>query len=109
MNYTVSESIFLTKFNRFYRNALKIPKHIVLSSFSNMTRKFSLEKELYEIEQPTLIIYGAQDKIISKNSAETLYQAIHNSKIVVIENGAHKLMMENYKEINFIIENFIKS
>ena len=54
------------KLKRLYNEALEIPKSIVLSTFKNMTTIFNLNKELTKISQPTLIIYGNEDKIISK-------------------------------------------
>ena len=95
------------EFKRLYNNTLKIPKSVVLSTFKNMTSKFNLNKELSKIFQPTLLIYGNKDRIISKSSIKNLGDSIPNSEIHIIENSPHRVMVENYIEVNKIINDFI--
>lgn len=96
-------------FKRLYKNALTIPKSVVLSTFNNMTFKFKLNENLSEIFQPTLIIYGTEDKIISKTMIITLGNLIPNSEINLIEKGPHRVMVENYERVNKLIDDFIKN
>lgn len=95
------------EFKRFYNDTLKIPKSVVLSTFKNMTSKFNLNKQLSRIFQPTLLIYGNEDQIISKSSMKNLGDSIPNSEIYIIENSPHRVMVENYIEVNKIIDDFI--
>ena len=104
----ISINIENRKFKRHYCNALKIPKSVVLSTFKNMTSKFNLDKELSKISQPTLIIYGNEDKIISKSMINNLDELIPTSELIIIENGPHRVMVENHVRVNKIIDNFIK-
>lgn len=96
------------EFKRLYNNALKIPKSVVLSTFKNMISKFNLNEELSEIYQPTLILYGNEDKIISKSMIKYLDDLIPTSKIYIIENSPHRVMVENHVKVNKIIDDFIK-
>jgi len=97
------------EFRRLYKNALKIPKSVVLSTFNNMTSKFNLNGKISEISQPTLIIYGTEDKIISKSMIINLDNLIPNSVINLIENSPHRVMVENHIRVNKVIDDFIKN
>ena len=84
-----------------------LPKSIVLNTFKNMTLRFELKKGLESILQPTLIIYGTEDSIISKSKSRELNNRISNSKVIPIINGSHRLMFNNHEKINTLIEEFI--
>lgn len=96
------------KFRKLYINALKLPKVSVLSTFKNMNSKFNLKKELSTISQPTLIIYGTEDRIISKSMIDEMKELIPISELKIIENGSHRAMYDNYVKVNQFIEEFIK-
>ncbi|MFX1378858.1 MAG: alpha/beta fold hydrolase [Promethearchaeota archaeon] len=96
------------EFKKLYRNALNLPKKTVLSTFKNMTSKFFLKKELLKFPQRTLIIYGTEDKIISKPLVNELNDLIPNSELLIIENGSHRVMFDNQVLVNKAIEEFIK-
>ena len=96
------------EFKRHYNNALKLPKSVVLSTFKNMTSKINLNKNLSQIFQPTLIIYGNEDNIISKSMINNLDDSIIFSELSIIENSAHRVMVENHVKVNNAIYNFIK-
>jgi len=72
-----------------------------------MTSKFNLKKELFKISQPTLIIYGTEDKIISKSMVSDLNDLIPISELIFIENGSHRAMYDNHIKVNEVIEDFI--
>ena len=95
------------EFKRLFKNALKIPKSVVLSTFNNMTSKFKLNENISSIFQPTLVIYGTEDKIISKSEIMTLGNLISNSEIHLIENSPHRVMVKKYERVNKLIDNFI--
>jgi pimeloyl-ACP methyl ester carboxylesterase len=95
------------EFNKLYQNTLKLPKSLVLNTFKNMNSKFDLKPELDTISQPTLIIYGTRDKIISKSMAIDLNDSIPNSELNIIENGSHRVMYNNYASVNELIEEFV--
>ncbi len=93
---------------KFYTTALKIPKSIVLRTFKNMTSKFNIHDQISQISQPTLIIYGNEDKIISDSMITELGNLIPNSEIFSIEDSSHRVMVDNYEKVNKIIGEFIK-
>jgi pimeloyl-ACP methyl ester carboxylesterase len=73
-----------------------------------MTSKFNINNQLSQISQPTLIIHGNEDKIISHSMINELGNLIPNSEIFSSENGSHRLMFNNYKKVNKIIDDFIQ-
>jgi 4,5:9,10-diseco-3-hydroxy-5,9,17-trioxoandrosta-1(10),2-diene-4-oate hydrolase len=95
-------------FRRQVKNALDIPKSVVLNTFKHMTSKFKENKKISEIFQPTLILYGTADKIISQPEINTLGNIIPNSETVLIENYPHRVMIKNHEVVNNKIEIFIK-
>lgn len=95
------------EFRKLYTKSREIPKSITLNTFKNMTLKFALKKRLESILQPTLIIYGTEDSIISNSKIRELNKKVTNSKVIPIMNGSHRLMSNNHRRINSLIEEFI--
>ena len=59
------------------------------------------------ISQPTLLIYGDMDDIIKKSRHNDLKDLIPSVDVKVVNNGHHRIMAENYKEVNKLINNFL--
>lgn len=93
---------------RQYKNALTIPKSVVLNTFKHMTSKFKVNENLSKIPHPTLIIYGTEDKIISKSEIITLGSLFPNSEIEIIDNSPHRVMVKNSERVNKLLHDFIK-
>lgn len=66
------------------------------------------EKYLGFVKVPTLIIWGANDTITPLSIAIAIHQKISSSKIIVIENGTHKLPYENAHFFASTVDNFLK-
>jgi pimeloyl-ACP methyl ester carboxylesterase len=106
INSTEDENI---EVRRQYKNALTIPKLVVLNTFKHMTSKFELNKDLSKIPHPTLILYGSEDKIIPKSEIITLGNLIPNSEVIIIDNSPHRVMVKNYERVNKLIYDFVKN
>lgn len=96
-------------FQRLIKYALKLPKSTVLSSFKNMNNRNNPKTMLNKISQPTLIIHGNNDKIVTNSMINNLHDALPVSQLIVIEDGQHRLMFQNHEKINKVIEDFINS
>lgn len=96
-------------FQRLFKYALKLPKSTVLSSFKNMNNRNNPKTVLNKISQPTLIIHGNKDKIVTNSMINTLHDALPISQLSVIEDGAHRVMYQNHEKINKVIEGFINT
>lgn len=93
---------------RQYKNAVTIPKSVVLNTFKHMTSKFKVNEKLFKLSHPTLVLYGTEDRIISKSEIVTLGNLIPNSEVVIIDNSPHRVMVKNYERVNKLISEFVK-
>jgi 3-oxoadipate enol-lactonase len=64
--------------------------------------------ELSQVKIPTLIIAGKYDKIISNMKMIAFYEALPNRKFAVVEDAAHMAMLEQPKNTNALIEEFLR-
>lgn len=95
------------EFKKLYRNTLKLPKAVVLNTFKNMTYKYKSKKKLFTVSQPTMLIYGSKDRIISEAVINELNDFIPNTELIIIDKGTHRTMYDNNVKVNKLIEQFI--
>ena len=65
-------------------------------------------KNLKNIKNETLIIWGNQDKAYNFNQVETLNNNIPNSDLKIIDGCSHNVHLEKPDEFNIIVEEFLK-
>lgn len=70
--------------------------------------RFNIMDRLKEITVPTLIICGFEDQLTPVKYSEYLKNNILNSKLEIIADAGHMVMLEKQKEFNEILEKFIK-
>jgi len=70
--------------------------------------KFNIMDRLKEIKTPTLIICALDDQLTPVKYSEYLKNNISNSKLEVIADAGHMVMLEKPKEFNEKLEKFIK-
>ena len=63
---------------------------------------------LPEIHVPTLIIWGAQDKVLHVDDAEYFHEKIRGSRKVLIQGTGHVPMVEKPKETALLFVSFLK-
>ncbi len=68
--------------------------------------QFNVSKDLKNIVTPTLFICGKNDPLLKKNMADKY--AIPSSKMVIIENAAHDVAVDQPDKLAKIISNFIQ-
>jgi pimeloyl-ACP methyl ester carboxylesterase len=56
--------------------------------------------QLKAIQIPTLIIVGAQDMMTPVKYSQYLHDHIEKSKLLVIENAGHSVMLEQSSKVN---------
>ncbi|MCU7693993.1 alpha/beta fold hydrolase [Haoranjiania flava] len=87
------------------RNRLKAMRIIALAKSAIRN---NLGDELKEIKQPTLLIWGQNDKVTPPFVAEEFKKLIPNSELYFIDMCGHAPMMEVPDEFNKILEPFLK-
>ncbi len=65
-------------------------------------------KNLQNIKNETLIIWGDQDKAYNFNQVETLNNNIPNSDLKIIKECSHNVHLEKPYEFNIIVKEFLK-
>jgi len=63
---------------------------------------------LSEIEAPTLIVVGKDDRVCTLSMAEEMHRLIPNSRLLVLEDCGHIPMYEKREELNRALEEFIE-
>lgn len=63
---------------------------------------------LHNILQPTLILVGDDDRVISIKWSQLLHEKIPNSKLKIIKDTGHNFLPEEPDKVNNIIWEFIK-
>jgi len=72
-------------------------------------KNWSGVKNLKDIKNQTLIIWGDQDKAYNFNQVETLNNNIPNSNLKVIKGCSHNVHLEKPTLFNKIVEEFLKN
>jgi len=62
---------------------------------------------LSEIEVPTLIVHGADDRLIPPSEAEAMHQAIPGSRLELIHGAGHLPNLEQEEEFNDRLAEFL--
>ena len=71
-------------------------------------KKWDGVKNLKNIRNETLIVWGDQDKAYNFNQVETLNENIPNSNLMIIKDSSHNVHLEKPDEFNKIVEEFLK-
>lgn len=69
---------------------------------------FNMFEETNLIEVPCLIICGVDDELTPVKYSKYFHDKIGNSKLALIENAGHMVMLEKPEKVNEIIQNFIE-
>jgi pimeloyl-ACP methyl ester carboxylesterase len=68
---------------------------------------FDVRNQLKNIAIPTLIIAGADDELTPVRYSEYLHAHVAQSRLAIIENAGHMVMLEQPKAFNQVIERFL--
>jgi pimeloyl-ACP methyl ester carboxylesterase len=69
--------------------------------------KFNVMERLHNVSIPTLIIVGAEDEMTPVKFAQYLADRIVGSKMVIIKNATHSVVMEKPDEVNGLIREWM--
>jgi pimeloyl-ACP methyl ester carboxylesterase len=66
-----------------------------------------LKKRIHRIQQPTLIVWGASDKLIPPAYGEAFLKAIPGSRLVTLPQSGHLPMLEEQDAFVQVVTNFL--
>jgi len=88
--------------------ALKHPSPLYAQAHQTAAAEaFNAESEVKKISAPTLVIHGDGDKAVPTKNGEMLADRISNSRLKIIEDASHFVIIERYEEFNNEVMNFI--
>lgn len=70
---------------------------------------FDRMSDVERIWAPTLVICGTDDRLTPPKYSQYLHEKIRNSKLVVIPNAGHSVMLEQHRAFNETVEVFLAS
>jgi pimeloyl-ACP methyl ester carboxylesterase len=88
-------------------NMRQIAPHIAYSDYK-ICDEFDIMERLGDIKVPTLILVGDNDKLTPVKYSEYMRDRIKNSKLYIIENAGHMVMLEQGEQVNTLIKNFLE-
>ncbi|NIK13108.1 alpha/beta fold hydrolase [Alkalibacillus almallahensis] len=69
---------------------------------------YQCQQRLFQLDQPTVLIYGEHDKLLSRHGA-SIASKMPNCSIRMVQHGRHQLPGNQINDVNQIIDQFIKS
>ena len=90
-----------------FYETMKCRGEVIYKDFSACNR-FDAMNTVNSIRVPTLIICGNDDALTLSKYSLYLHEAIHGSRLTLIDDAGHMVMMEKPTEVNKVIEEFVK-
>jgi pimeloyl-ACP methyl ester carboxylesterase len=95
--------------NRYFELTLRAGnRQAFIDRFSSL-KDPSAFRRIHSIEQPTLILWGAQDELIPPENAERFHNDLPNDTLVILENAGHVPMEESPEQSLDALKAFLNS
>lgn len=88
------------------QNMLKVGPPVLLGDFL-ACNEFDVTDQLEKIRIPTLIVCGAEDKMMPLKHSQSLHEGIANSQLHVLENAGHMVMLEQPDLVANLLKQFV--
>ncbi len=92
----------------FYDGLINSNKETCLNDFI-ACNEFDVVDKVSDINIPTLILCGEEDVLVTNEQSMVLKDKIKTSTIQTIKNSGHFMMIENPKEFNYMVIEFLDS
>jgi len=70
---------------------------------------FDITHRLSELDKPTLIIQGSEDKMTPASQAQAMAAQIRGARLVLIQEAGHMVMLEKQAEVAYLINDYLDS
>ena len=90
------------------RQMLRTPPEVVMSDYEACAG-FDVKDRLSEINAPTLVIAGGEDRLTPPTLSRELHMGIKGSRLIIVEGAGHMLPMERPDEYNEAVQRFLQS
>ena len=86
----------------------KVNPEILYGDFLSCN-KLNVTERVSQIQVPTLIICGDDDKMTPPSMSQFLKDHIPGARLSLISNAGHFVMIENVEEFNRVLKSFVES
>ncbi|MFN8357153.1 MAG: alpha/beta hydrolase [Spirosomataceae bacterium] len=90
-----------------FESTNSIPKAMNIVQIAKSAQRNNVAKDLYQIEVPTLLVWGLNDTITPPSVGHDFNHLIKNSELWFIDKCCHAPMMEHPAQFNQILERFL--
>ena len=94
--------------NRYFELTLRAGNRQAFVDRMNMSREMNGSELIPTIQQPTLILWGAEDALITPETAYRFQEDLPNDTLVILENSGHVPMEESPEESLKAVLGFLK-
>ncbi len=84
-----------------------LPAHVY--RYTKYLVGYRVGEEVSQINTPTLIIVGEDDKVTPPEHARKIHSLIKNSRLKIIPGAGHLILYEKYDQLNELIDEFISN
>ena len=102
--YEPSEQVIKAALDR----AMETPKYAAYACFTAFTKNYDIRDKVSEIKVPTLIFVGEKDKSTPVAMSQYLNSQIEGSKLHIVPDCKHMVMIDKSEELNEIMGAFIR-
>lgn len=103
---TIGSKVGRDVFEVLIEENLKAPAHVWIATMRGLMDDNST-KELHKIAAPTLILWGEEDSILSRNDQETMASQIPGARLVTYPGGGHVFYLEDPGRVAADIAEFV--
>ncbi|NPD90047.1 MAG: alpha/beta hydrolase [Asgard group archaeon] len=86
----------------------KTPYHVYRSALLNTIFAWKKDEDLKKISTPTLIMVGGKDILTPQKNSEKLNELLPNSRLIIIPEINHALLLEQGMEVSNLIREFVE-
>ena len=106
-SWSFSSQIERALIDNFKRQLMKTRPSVLAGDFRACDR-FDLRGQLEELQVPTLVLVGDEDKMTPERFAEGLAEGIPGAELVVISGAGHMLPLEQPDQVAQIVRGFLE-
>ncbi|NHK32738.1 MAG: alpha/beta hydrolase [Asgard group archaeon] len=104
-----SSSKLPKKIQKILRKQLKVtPYHVYRNALLNTVFAWKRDEDLNKIQTPILIMVGGKDILTPQKNSEKLNQLLPNSRLIILPDVNHALLLEQGMEVTNLIREFVE-
>ena len=108
MNLLESNSVHPKYLNLIREQRKSMPYQVFRLSLLNTVYAWKKDEELKKLETPILLMVGEKDHFTSVKDSMQLRELIPNSRLVILPDSRHDLLLENGRDVANLVKEFVE-